>query len=165
MVIPSRTAVGLGSAGQLCVYMAQCPAVLVFWLSKLENTVELTMIFSCPLAKKSRGCREVVHVHASSWEQGITARSHSTFCDCWNSLLTREILPLMHSSASCFSQSARLPSSAKQMSCSIKCFRPVIPFRVLFSSSRQVLVPVQTWLSLSLCLSLQCYLSPHFEMP
>lgn len=72
------------------------------------------------------------------WEQGNTARwAHSVTAN-------KPVLPF-----NIFCHKL-LPSSGNQMSCSIKCFRPVIPFRFLFGSSRQVLVPAQTWLSPSL---------------
>lgn len=153
MVTLSHRAVGLGSAGQICACIVQWPVVLLFWLSKLENMVELIMIFSFPHAEKSRGCREMAQVHMSLWEQGNPARwAHSVTAN-------KLILPF------CVFCHKLLPSSGNQTSCSIKCFRPVIPFRFLLSSSRQVLIPAQTWLSPCLCLSLQCYLSPHFQMP
>lgn len=153
MVIPSHTAGGLWSASQICLKIVQWPVVLLFWLSKLENMVELTMIFSFPHAEKCRGCREVAQVHMWFWEQGNTARqAHSVTAN-------KLILP---SNVFCHKL---LPSSGNQMSSSIKCFRLVIPFSFLFSSSRKDLIPAQTWLSPSLCLSLQCYLSPHFQMP
>lgn len=153
VVILSHTAVGLGSAGQICAYIVQWPVALLFWLSKLENMVELTMISSFLHAKKSKGCKEVDEVHMSFWEQENTARwAHSVAAN-------KLILPF---NVFCHKL---LPSSGNQMTCSIKCFRPAIPFRFLFSSSRQVLIPAQTWLSPSLCLSLQCYLSPQFQTP
>lgn len=152
MVTPLHTAVGLGSAGQICACIVQWPVVLLFWLSTLENMVELILIFSFPHAEKSRGCRGMAQVHMSFWEQGNAARrAHSVTAN-------KIILPF-----NIFGHKL-LPSSENQTSCSIKCFRPVIPFRFLFSSSRQALIPAQTWLSPSLCLSLQCYLSPHFQM-
>lgn len=81
MVAPSHTAVRLGSAGQICASTVQWPVLLLFWLSKPENTMELIMIFSFPHAEKSRGCREMAQVHMSFWEQGNTGQ-RSTFWDC-----------------------------------------------------------------------------------